>query len=246
LSGLGGDELLAGYDSFRTIPRWVRWMRGARAIPGLGQTFRHFGHRSGLFADIPKAVAMAEYGGTFSGAYLLRRGIFLPHELHELLDGPMARDGLERLSVMAGLRAIDAPARAQGSKANDLARVAALESSVYMRNQLLKDADWAGMAHSIEIRTPMVDQVLLQRLAPIQPHLGRLGAGKDALAKAPRAALPNDITGRRKTGFGVPTGHWAAGTNFKTRGSKGLASRSWAREVFGHFPGPNQLLPKAA
>jgi asparagine synthase (glutamine-hydrolysing) len=53
-----------------------------------------------------------------------------------------------------------------------------------MRNQLLCDADWAGMAHSLEIRVPLVDFTLLRALAPVI-RLLKPDAGKTALASAP-------------------------------------------------------------
>ena len=58
-----------------------------------------------------------------------------------------------------------------------------------MRNQLLRDADWAGMAHGVEIRVPLVDVTLLKSLAPVIPKLAP-GAGKAALAKAPPLRCP--------------------------------------------------------
>ena len=106
-----------------------------------------------------------------------------------------------------------------------------------MRNQLLRDADWAGMAHSVEIRVPLVDVTLLKSLAPA---IGGLlpGAGKAALAKAPAVPLPDEIVTRAKTGFGVPTEAWmdaAAGAprlpTGRTRETRGLASRRWSRVV---------------
>ena len=60
---------------------------------------------------------------------------------------------------------------------SDVARVCALESAHYMRNQLLRDADWAGMAHGVEIRVPLVDVTLLRSLAPAIDGLGA-GAGQ--------------------------------------------------------------------
>jgi asparagine synthase (glutamine-hydrolysing) len=42
-----------------------------------------------------------------------------------------------------------------------------MESSLYMRNQLLRDTDWASMAHSLEVRVPLVDSKLLRSLVPI-------------------------------------------------------------------------------
>jgi len=56
---------------------------------------------------------------------------------------------------------------------SDIGRVCALESSQYLRNQLLRDADWAGMAHSLEIRVPLVHAATLEALAPSLPRLKR-------------------------------------------------------------------------
>jgi hypothetical protein len=50
--------------------------------------------------------------------------------------------------------------------ARDFDRVAALETALYMRNQLLRDADWAGMSHGVEIRVPYVDPFFLAALPP--------------------------------------------------------------------------------
>jgi len=103
-----------------------------------------------------------------------------------------------------------------------------------MRNQLLRDADWAGMAHSLEIRTPLVDIDLLKALSPITPRLGP-GAGKRALGAAPGRPLPAAIAARPKTGFGVPTGRWTFAASAVTAASRGAASRAWAQEVFSDF-----------
>jgi asparagine synthase (glutamine-hydrolysing) len=119
---------------------------------------------------------------------------------------------------------------------SDVARIAVLESTQYMRNQLLRDADWAGMAHGVEIRVPFVDSTLLERLSPV---IGRIapGAGKVALAVAPSRPLPQEIVARAKTGFGVPTGAWAGDTStasgLRSPGrSKGMTSRRWSQFVF--------------
>ncbi|MBX9745629.1 MAG: asparagine synthase (glutamine-hydrolyzing) [Hyphomonadaceae bacterium] len=229
LSGLGGDELLAGYPSFRDVPRWVSLLAAPSRVPGLGRAARMMLTALGVGRQNPKAVSLLEYGGAYPGAYLLRRALYLPHELDALLDAQTVRDGLRRLKSLAALRAsmTPAPARAQS-------RVALLESANYMRNQLLRDADWAGMAHSLEIRTPLVDFDLLKALSPVTPRLSP-GTGKQALAAAPNLQLPRAIVDRRRTGFCVPTGHWAAAANATTAASKGAGSRAWAREVLKHF-----------
>lgn len=232
LSGLGGDEVLAGYPSFRDIPRWVKWLCGPAAVPGLGAMARKLTSALGLADNNPKIAGLAQYGGTYAGAYLLRRGLMLPDELHEVLDPEIWRIGLHRLQPVERVRTSMTPI-----PAHPISRVAALESSNYMRNQLLRDADWAGMAHSLEIRTPLVDFEFLRALSPVVPHLNA-GIGKRALAAAPDLALPEGVVDRPKTGFGVPTGRWLTNVSGTSMLSKGLSSRAWASEVLKHWRAP--------
>jgi asparagine synthase (glutamine-hydrolysing) len=233
LSGLGGDELLAGYPSFLDLPRWRRRFGPFAAVPGLGLLARALiGTVAPGFARArPKALGILEYSGTWAGVYLLRRGLFLPHELPQVMDPETAQEGLRRLKPLSRLASSLRP-----DPRCDVARVLLLESAQYMRNQLLRDADWAGMAHSLEIRVPLVDFRLLAALAPAIPVLTP-GAGKIALAKAPILPVPDEILTRAKTGFGVPTGGWmnsAAGALEPTSyvpAAKGLVSRRWSHAV---------------
>lgn len=84
-----------------------------------------------------------------------------------------------------------------------------IESMCYMRNQLLRDSDWASMDHSVELRTPLVDANLLMELRSALPAFSRF-RNKTLLANAPNTALPRDIIHRRKTGFGIPIIRWLA------------------------------------
>jgi asparagine synthase (glutamine-hydrolysing) len=89
------------------------------------------------------------------------------------------------------------------------AQVAVLEATQYMRNQLLRDTDWASMAHSLEVRVPLVDHVLLSKLAPSLMHSQRTeGKGKRWLANSPQRALPDAVRRRPKTGFSTPIADW--------------------------------------
>jgi asparagine synthase (glutamine-hydrolysing) len=231
LSGIGGDELLAGYPSFVDVPRWHRWFGPFAAVPGLGRLARlsvsAFAPK--LARARPKGLALFEYSHSWPGAYLLRRGLFLPRELSIVMDREMAREGLRRLKPLRRLAKSLTP-----DPGSDPGRVCALESAHYLKNQLLRDADWAGMAHGVEIRVPLVDQTLLMSLAASIPVLTR-GSGKAALARAPSMPLPDAIASRPKSGFTVPAGAWLGALTAKPaereHSRNGNTSRQWSQAV---------------
>jgi asparagine synthase (glutamine-hydrolysing) len=234
ISGLGGDELLCGYPSFVDVPRWRRRFGVLSRVPGLGPFTRAVVGRvaPGFSRTRPKALGVLEYSGSWAGAYLLRRGLFLPNELPDVMDREIACEGLRRLKPLRRLAASLVP-----DPKSDMARVCVLESAHYMRNQLLRDADWAGMAHSLEIRVPIVDFTLLGALASTIPAITE-GAGKAALAAAPTTPLPNEVVTRAKSGFGVPTGAWLSAFTGEASRSiaaklepKSIVSRRWSQAV---------------
>jgi asparagine synthase (glutamine-hydrolysing) len=149
----------------------------------------------------------------------LQRGLFLPDELSMILGAEIAQEGLERLALLDVISAAITP-----DPGTDFGRVATLEASLYLRNQLLRDADWASMAHSVEVRTPLVDGALLRQLAPLL--LENRSACKVALA----SMLSPRMRRRRKTGFFVPTREWSGLPDDGT--STGM--RAWAKCVFEH------------
>jgi asparagine synthase (glutamine-hydrolysing) len=204
ISGLGGDELFGGYNTFRDVPRLVCAGRLPGRIPGLGEAVRKVA--TSVLSHVPnvhpKFAGLAEYGGSYPGAYLLKRGLFMPWELTNVLAADIVEAGLEKLSVLSALKALLIPEPEAA-----FAKVATLEASQYMRNQLLRDTDWASMAHSLEVRIPLVDSMLLQRVAPYVLSLAR-ASGKAVLANAPRSPLPHSVQGRRKTGFSTPVEDW--------------------------------------
>lgn len=205
VSGVGGDELFGGYESFERVPR----IRGVHArlagLPGLGGLVpgaaRLLGAlpRSRRLSKLSRALA---FGGDEAGAYFTERGLFSPAEVRRLL-APEVAAAIGPWDPVAELAARVPP----GALPED-ERVSALEIRQYLQVQLLRDADAMSMRHSLEVRTPLVDRELLRIAARVPPALRRAGPAKRLLRDAPRPPVPAALWQRRKQGFTLPFEHW--------------------------------------
>ena len=223
LSGTGGDELFGGYSTFRIIPRLVRSLGLFRHLPTAARAFER-GYSKVMPKShakfSPKTAHTLKYAHSYEGAYLMKRGLFLPEELPDLLGDETAEEGLKRLGILDLIRETITP-----DPGSAFARVAALEAALFMRNQLLRDIDWASMAHSLEVRVPLVDAFLLRKVAPaVFTSLRR--DGKELLAHSPKTPLPEAILTRRKTGFTLPINDWLEREHREVPHSFGM--RPWA------------------
>ena len=233
ISGVGGDELLFGYSNFTQLPQLVsRWRRFA-GIPGVrfaaGNALALLAHFSGN----SRWRWLTRQAHNLYGAYWLRRGLFTPDEFGSLMGEEAAHELLENFDPGALTESMVGPL-----PADSMAAVGQIESMVYLRNQLLRDSDWASMAHSVELRTPLVDAWLLRDLMPVLRGFGHL-KGKHLLAGSPKIPLSQAIIGRVKTGFGIPLGAWmnealdrSADSSARSASTQtGTDSRRWAETL---------------
>lgn len=242
LSGIGGDELFCGYRTFNTVPQVARAgkiLGGPALIRGLISAGLSL---VGSAIGSPKLAEIPNVSGGYA-AYFLNRCLFLPSELAGVVEPGLAAEGLERLGILK-----------QFAKKSGKARVvcwtsfvAAAESTHYLRNQLLRDSDWASMAHSLELRTPLVDRHLTQSLAGYAKQFLD-GAGKTLLASTPKRPLPASIEHAAKTGFGLPINEWIVRSSTANawrsvaslRGRNVPWARRWAYLVAREFVGSDK------
>ena len=202
VSGVGGDELFQGYPSFRQLPRLMAaWLQLSR-LPGAMRLANAAGRLQAQRSDNGRWKYAPQWARTVAGAWWLRRSVCSPDELAALMGPELAAVALQDFDVDHWVQTMTGPL-----PASPLLALGQIESMTYLRNQLLRDSDWASMDHSVELRTPLVDACLLQQ---VQRCLQSFSDWPDKilLAKAPTKPLPHSTVKRKKTGFGIPVNSW--------------------------------------
>ncbi|HEY0469739.1 MAG TPA: asparagine synthase (glutamine-hydrolyzing), partial [Polyangiaceae bacterium] len=226
LSGLGGDELFGGYPSFRQIPQLLKIGCALSFAGGLGRDAERLIRLLPAGLIQPKVSGLLRYSSGIENAYFFRRALHLEADLGDLLDESWYKPGLEQLLVAQTLSHIVEPLRT--AHASTHAQIAALESCWYMRNQPLRDTDWASMAHGLEVRVPFVDADVLERLGPA---VASVRPPTKADLSACSSKLSPLISARPKTGFTTPIRSWIA--RDKRAPARGLYG--WAEQVHQQF-----------
>ncbi len=200
--GVGGDELFLGYDGFRQIPPLVAAARAIGYIPGGMALGRRLASIQADRTGNQRWRYAPEWLQTVAGGWWLRRSMCAPEELPALMGRNL--EGMQDNAFMPEHWLAEIVGKMPSDPVLALSQI---ESMTYLRNQLLRDGDWASMAHSVELRTPLVDAHLLKRLAPFLGQFKKF-PNKMLLANAPIKPLPKDIITRKKTGFGIPVKKW--------------------------------------
>jgi len=204
LSGLGGDEVFAGYSNFRTIPRMERFANAWKHLPGgarhsLGSAFDALAPASD---QNRKLTSLIRDNGRLLHPYFLTRMLFTPGQC-DLLCPSADLVGRERAvaSQRQNLRA--------ALSLDPINRVSYLEMRCYMLNTLLRDADFMSMSQGLEVRVPLIDHQLAKAVLAL-PGAEKLNGHtpKKLLVAALESSLPDQIVHRRKRGFTLPFEHW--------------------------------------
>jgi asparagine synthase (glutamine-hydrolysing) len=227
LSGVGGDELFLGYGSFNTLPRLVSCWRCIQKVPGLSWFARQAAGIQAAITANPRWYFATDLLSDMQGAWLLRRGLMSPTDaVGQMIHSENPNSPANALIEKYGKARL-------GKHPLDMQLwLAQIESTMYLRNQLLRDSDWASMHHSVELRTPLVDYHLLLSLQPYLSAFSKFPK-KSLLANAPEKPLPLAVRNRPKTGFSIPVYQWMAEITQQHRGTKPVA---WAKFVAAKFP----------
>ena len=204
ISGLGADEVLAGYPSFVDVPKYSKLLHLKNKISKSGVGLNYITNSSLLKRFVhPKIKGFGQFAqDPFLSAYHLKRNLFLEDEFGLFFDDEFWRLGLQQLNQE------DGQTSAQLNQIrNSYLKVSALEIDYYMKNQLLKDADWASMHHSLELRVPFVDWPLIKSCANEVLNLTN-PRKREIVKKTLNGRLPEKILTRQKTGFKTPVEMW--------------------------------------
>jgi asparagine synthase (glutamine-hydrolysing) len=213
LVGTGGDELFGGYSSFRDLPKMMRWSRRTKSMPrevsiAIAKLISSMMLKSAgavpqqtRWAKLPE---MAKRGDDLLSLYQLAYALFLPNFQQQLLGGTMQdalADGLP--AAMRSRLLMETRSRSH------LSAISVMEQRLFLGERLMRDTDAASMAASIEVRLPLVDQVLFENVdrLPDNKRYAPLGT-KSVLRRIGLRGLDPDLFARPKSGFVLPFDRW--------------------------------------
>ncbi len=209
LSGDGGDENLAGYRRYR----WHVYEERMRALIPSAIRRPLFGLLGRVYPKLDWAPKILRAKSTFEslGRDSLE-GYF--HSVSVMGDGLRQRLYSDRLKAeLQGYHAVEVLRRhAENAPDHPLSQVQYLDLKTYLPGDILTKVDRASMAHSLEVRVPILDHPLVEWMATLPPQYKLNGReGKYIFKKALDPYLPENVLYRPKMGFAVPLAAWFRG-----------------------------------
>src|SRR5579883_628347 len=201
LSGDGGDELFAGYDSFRIIENMRRWdfipQAARRALGWVSERLPYSMYGKNFLFAISRRTGLERYFSTNYAPHLLRKRLLEP-------DWLLPADGAYLTRVFANYLPADA--------SSTLSQALHFEATNRLAGDMLVKVDRMSMAASLEVRCPLLDHKLAEFAATI-PNQWKLrrGQGKYILLRALGDRLPEELRRRKKMGFAIPIRDWLNG-----------------------------------
>jgi asparagine synthase (glutamine-hydrolysing) len=248
LSGLGGDELFAGYQTFVDTPKLMRLELVSRFVPG---AFRRIAAplvnklliRNGTMDAARKAKDAWLVPDALPHPYFFTRLLFPPSELPRLTDpqyrsSAVANDGVSLDPTWLGWleRVTD-----QARTAQSIGAVSWLEMRTYMVSTLLRDTDSVSMARSLEVRVPLLDTPLVEFVSTLPDSARtRPGAAKGLLREALAGLIPAEVLDQKKRTFTLPWEDWLR-TSLRTKVESSLRKLSPTLATHLHTSGAQQV-----
>jgi asparagine synthase (glutamine-hydrolysing) len=224
LVGDGGDESFAGYERYTAMsladrvpaPAASAGARLLRAMPSGRRERRSPVFRAARFLEAASAPRAERYGQLMQVFGLQERAALWTDDAKAEI-GPLASPGF-----------LLGPPPARG-----LSGLQRLDLETYLPGDLLPKSDIASMAHSLELRSPLLDHRVVELGLSLPESLRRRGRdGKIALRRAFAPDLPPMVAGRGKTGFAVPLAEWFRGGLRPLAGDLLLAGDARTRHWF--------------